>query len=246
MKLSFLVPFRDVDGTRTRAKDWILARWKHFYPDAEFCLAPDDGVDPFNKSLAVNTAAKQATGDVFVILDADTWIDLSWMEKGLQQLGRYPWVIPARKSYRLTQEASEAILRLPASGEMPRLVNRRTVVEQTGPVVGFIHIVPRQGFEMIAGMDERYRGWGGEDSSFVRALDVVWGRHIQLPGSVISLWHARPRGAGGRIWEGQTADHYIHRSELAKRYSLARTKAQMLALMQEKQDHANPEVVTAA
>lgn len=231
MKLSFLVPFRDADGTRTRAKEWILARWAHFYPDAEFCIAPDDGVDPFNKSLAVNKAAEQAAGDVFVILDADTWLEPKWFESGLSMLKRYPWVIPARKSFRLTRQATEEILALPPDGEMPRLANRRSVVEQSGPVVGFIHIVPRAGFESVYGMDPRYRGWGGEDSSFVRALDVVWGRHIQLPGAVRSLWHARPRGAGGRIWEGQTAEHYAARVELARRYSMARSKPKMLELL---------------
>lgn len=232
MKLSFIIPYRDADGTRERAKDWIVARWQHFYPDAEFCIAPDDGVDPFNKSMAVNTAAKQATGDVFVILDADTWIDNEWMDKAFHQLGRrnYRWVIPARKSYRLTRSASDEILALDPAAELPRLINKRTMVEQSGSVVGFCHIVPREGFEMVGGMDERFRGWGGEDSCFVRALDVVYGPHTQLPGVVVSLWHSRPR-AKGRYWVGQTAEHHAIRHELGIAYTKARTRDKMLALL---------------
>lgn len=232
MKLSFLVPFRDADGTRTQSKDWILARWQHFHPDAEFIVAPDDGVDPFNKSMAVNAAARQATGDVFVILDADSWINERAFLEAVLKLNRYPWVIPAHRSFRLTKVFSEQLLSLPPdTEELPKLVNRRSNVEQSGLVAGFCHIVPRKGFEMVGGMDERFRGWGGEDTCFTRALDVVWGRHIKMPGVVMSLWHDRPRGVGGRTWQGQTAEHYAYRQELGKRYGEARTKGKMLELL---------------
>lgn len=233
MKLSFLIPFRDADGTRTRAKDWIVARWRHFYPEAEFILEPDDGVDPFCKSMAVNRAAAKATGDVYVILDADSWIEPQWMDLAFEKFAhRVPWVIPIRRSYRLTQQGTEPFLSSDPTGPLPKLVNRRIIVEQSGPVAGFCHIVPRQGFEAVGGMDERFRGWGGEDTCFTRALDVVWGRHMQLPGTVVSMWHARPRGVGGRTWEGQTADHYAIRQELGRRYgAVGRSKAAMLALL---------------
>jgi hypothetical protein len=234
MRLSILVPFRDADGTRTRAKDWIVARWQHFYPEAEFILAPDDGVDPFNKSMAVNAAAKKATGDTFVILDADSWIPIDTMALAFRrlELAGNRWVVPARRSFRLTQGYSEQLLALdPTTEKLPPLINSRATVEQAGGVVGFCHIVPREAFEAVGGMDERFRGWGGEDSCFVKALDVVWGQHIKVQGTVMSLWHARPRGVGGRIWEGQTKDHYEARSALGRRYTKVRSKAQMLEVL---------------
>jgi hypothetical protein len=234
MKLSFLIPFRDADGTRTRAKDWILARWQHFYPDAEFCIASDDGIDPFNKSMAVNAAAKQASGDTFVILDADSWIPMDTMAMAFRrlELAGNRWVVPARRSFRLTQGYSDQILALdPTTEKLPPLINSRATVEQAGGVVGFCHIVPREGFESVGGMDERFRGWGGEDSCFVKALDVVWGQHIKVQGTVMSLWHARPRGVGGRIWDGQTAEHYAARSALGRRYTKVRSRAEMLEVL---------------
>jgi hypothetical protein len=155
------------------------------------------------------------------------------MERAFEKLKRnVPWVIPVRHSFRLTKEGTEPFLSSDPTEELPRLVNRRSVVEQSGPVAGFCHIVPRQGFESVGGMDERFRGWGGEDTCFTRALDVVWGRHLQMPGVVVSMWHARPRGVGGRTWEGQTADHYAIRQELGRRYgAVGRSKAAMLALL---------------
>lgn len=230
MKLSILIPFRDADGTRTPAKDWILARWQHFWPDAEFVVAPDDGVDPFCKSMAVNAAARQATGDTFVILDADSWIEPVWMRKAFEQLVHHPWVIPARRSFRLTRPFSDTILAMDPTAAFPPVVNRHTLVEQAGLVVGFCHVVPRRAFEAVGGMDERFRGWGGEDTCFVRALDVVVGRHKQMSATVYSLWHARPR-VGGRIWEGQTEEHAAARAALGHRYNKARTREAMLNLL---------------
>lgn len=233
-KVSFLIPFRDADGTRTPGHEWMLKRWQHHYPNAEFIVEADDGVDPFNKSLAVNNAAKKATGDVFVILDADTWVEGPAMAHAIDLAGNggAHWVIPARKSLRLTREFSETILASDPTGSLT-VVNKRAHVEQQGWVVGFCHVVPRRAFEAVGGMDVRYRGWGGEDTSFVRALDVVVGKHRQLTGTVISLWHARPAYPDGRRWVGQGNEHFDARRDLASRYSKARSRDAMLALLHE-------------
>lgn len=234
--LSFLIPFRDADGSRTPAKDWIIARWRHFYPDAEFIFGTDDGTDPFNKSAAVNEAARHATGDLFVILDADTWVEPESMRKAIDLIhsGTAPWVIPARRSFRLTRGFSNSLLAMDPTGSIPEVVRRRSIVEVAGWVVGFCHVLPRAAFEKVGGMDERFRGWGGEDSCFVKSLDVVVGRHMNLSGALISLWHERPRADRHRIWRGQTREHDALRTELASRYARARTRDQMLALVQER------------
>lgn len=223
MKLSFLVPFRDADGTRTPAKEWIVARWRHFYPDAEILEAPDDGVDPFNKSMAVNSAAREATGDIFAILDADTWVEPRWISQALDLIvsKKRTWVIPARKSFRLTKSFSDQIMALEPSAPLPQLINRHSHVEQSAWVAGFLHILPREAFEMVGGMDERFRGWGGEDTSFTRAVDAVYGRHQQLPGVVVSLWHPRPRANARRYWLGQGTEHDEVRLALGRRYTAA-------------------------
>ena len=219
MKLSILVPFRDADQTRTPAKNWILRRWAHFYPEAEIIEAPDDGIDPFNKSMAVNKAASLATGDVYAILDADTWIDPQHMERGLSLIERgvVPWVVPARRSLRLRKDVSQRIMALDPRGDLPAI--RAIDAEQSGPVVGFLWLVNRKGFDAIGGMDERIRGWGGEDTMFTWAMDRVVGPHRKLSGTVMSLWHARPRDSKRhRIWVGQ--DRSLERCQGAARQAL--------------------------
>lgn len=231
MKLSILVPFRDADGTRTKAKHWILRRWAHFWPDAEIVVASDDGVDPFNKCIAVNKAAAQATGDMFAILDADTWIDPKFMHSAFERIAKgIPWVIPASRSMRLKKEASEMLMKLDPTGDLPLIQPRLS--EQTGPVVGFLWVMPRAAFEAVGGMDERIRGWGGEDTSFTRAMDVVVGPHRKLNGTVVCLWHERPRqGKLGRIWLGQDRTQEQDKAVLMHAYAAARSKTAMLEVL---------------
>ena len=62
--LSLIIPFRDDDGSRTAVKEWIVARWSHFLPDAEILVQSDDGGTPFSKTLAVNRAFERSSGAV--------------------------------------------------------------------------------------------------------------------------------------------------------------------------------------
>ena len=174
-----------------------MARWAHFYPEAEIVEAPDDGLDPFNKSMAVNAAAAKASGDILAILDADSWVDENHVRRALTMIeeGVAPWVIPCRTAWRLRPEISQTIMALPPGAKWPLM--RPMDAEQRGPVCGFLHLVTHKGFDMVGGYDERIRGWGGEDTAFTRAMDLVVGRHRKLNGMVYSLWHDRPRDANG-------------------------------------------------
>jgi len=211
--ISFLIPFRDSDGTRTAGHQWLLKRWKHTYPEAEFCIAADDGIEPFNKSLAVNNAAAMASGDMFVVLDADTWVapkpgydggTRQWMDGAFQRIADgIPWVIPVHQNHRLKQIPSQKIMAGDPTAPIPPI--HSSMIETRGPVVGFCHIMPRQAFEAVGGYDERIRGWGGEDTSFTWAMDIVNGKHRKLHGIAVCLWHDRPRDDHkARIWIGQS------------------------------------------
>lgn len=225
--LSFLVPWRDDDGTRTPVKEWVLARWRAFYPDAEIIEATDDGQVPFSKSMAVNAAAAQASGDVLGILDADTWVDPSYVAKALAMIasGRAKWVMPVRQAYRLTERFTRRLLASDPASELPRVhyLGGQQVEVVTG-AVGFLHLLPRAAFDAVHGMDPRFRGWGGEDSCFIGAVDTLWGRHTRLEGTAYHLWHPRPRVGGKRVWPGQVERNSV----LMRRYHAAKGSPQLM------------------
>lgn len=229
-KLSLLVPFRD-DGTRGRVADWVLSRWRQRLPGVEIIVASDDGNDPFCKSMAINRAAAQATGDVFGILDADVWLRARVVVAAVDLVarGRAPWVIPANRTYRLTKDFTERLLAMDPAANLPPVLP--TDREREGTVVGGLVIFPRAAYIKVGGMDERFRGWGEEDCTWVRVLDTLWGRHRVLAQPLLHLWHPRAWSVDREpIWIGQTQRNF----DVSRAYRAARGNcAAMTALCAE-------------
>jgi len=225
--LSLLVPFRD-DGTRGRVADWLLHRWAQRLPEAQVIVAEDDGRDPFCKAMAVNRAAAQAAGDVLGILDADCWIRATHTRKAVNLIvsGKAPWVIPANRCYRLTREFTERLLAMDPGENIPPVF--RDGREREGTVVAGLVLFPRAAWDLVGGMDERFRGWGSEDVSWLAILDTLWGRHVQLTHPLLHLWHPRARSDDRLpIWVGQTKRN----SDLSRTYRRARGNPRAMAAL---------------
>jgi hypothetical protein len=90
-----------------------------------------------------------------------------------------------------------------------------------------IQIMPREAFEDMGGWDCRFRGWGGEDHSAMRAMDTLYCRHKTTPNQVLHLWHPMISKSGtapwvdwiDRLWENQPIAG--NNGALATRYSNA-------------------------
>ena len=52
-----------------------------------------------------------------------------------------------------------------------------------------ITILPREALDTLGCFDERFKGWGGEDIAFLRALDTLFGKHKTIDDDVMHLWH---------------------------------------------------------
>jgi len=131
----------------------------------------------------VNDAARKAKDwDVAFIADCDTIPD----HEGI--LRAVAWVRstgggarPHDERYMLNQAGS--------------IVAVQRGVEALGPAHflkqwagGGLDVVTREAFDAVGGFDERYKGWGYEDSEFHVQL-VVKRRWDRLPGECWHLWH---------------------------------------------------------
>ena len=135
------------------------------------------------------------------------------------------WFMPYRTNYRLRQDATARLLRQPAHWPI------RTLAEdcEDGASHNYGHrfgamaqMMPREAFELTHGMDPRFRGWGSEDSSFLRALDTLWGLHEVIGGKVVHLWHQRAGTTPeGRRWVGQADELGRVNRRLSQRYAEA-------------------------
>jgi hypothetical protein len=206
---------------------------------------------PFSKSVAVNHAASKAKGDIFVIYDADAYLPGRVLMHCAERIrfardhGIRRWFVPYRVLYRLTEAASDRVLASdPRDPErFPSPPDPADVEDTAGSGHGhlfgaMVMVMPREAFFFIGGMDEHFRGWGGEDVSFLRALDTLWAKHRNAPGQILHLWHEKihigERVPGNqyatRAWQGQTQAQV--NGWLASQYNAATNKpSQMRALV---------------
>ena len=212
--ISLLVPFVTTDPRRQQTWDWLAKYWAHELPQADVCVGTNYEL-PFSKTSAVNHAARQAQGDIFVIMDADCYIRGSILVDCAERIrlerrrGHKLWFMPYRCFYRLSDTASKVVLESdPADPFRYPVPPARSDIEND-PLTGIkqghwfgalIQLMPREAFEHLGGMDPRFSGWGGEDVAFMRALDTLYARHMTVPTAVFHLWHKNK----GDTWTQRT------------------------------------------
>lgn len=231
-QISLLVPFRDDGEHRSRVWDWLRKFWSFHLRSVEIIQGHDSGY-PFSKSAAINEAASRARGRVFVILDADTYMDPLDIQECADRIDsavrhrKRLWFIPYTKLFRLTEEFTLDLLRdkpwngfwLPSCPQDEWLEPGRS--EDYGHKFGaMVQVMPREAFFAAGGMDPRFRGWGSEDSAMMRAVDTLYAPHELFHTNTFHMWHERPGNAKAntRKWIGQTG---ASNSRLAHRYGVA-------------------------
>jgi predicted glycosyltransferase involved in capsule biosynthesis len=218
--IALLVPFRDDAATgRLVNWQWLQRYWEESLPDAQIVVGTDYGGNPFSKTCAVNDAFRNSdpTCDIIVMIDADCYIApevILQCAADIREARLYDerkWFVPYQNLYRLTQEGTshlttadqddvEHFLRPPTDDDVSSASS-----SPTGHRYGaLIQIFPREAFEMIGGMDPRFRSWGGEDITNVRVLDTLYCIHETTNNAVFTLYHTAYGDVYLRRWAGQS------------------------------------------
>jgi len=215
-----LVPRREDHGHRDRLWAVCRARWERLLPDVPIVEGHhDDG--PWNRARALNRAAREAGAwDLAIVIDADVMLPLAQVREAIDaaaRTGRVTWAHTGWREW--TREATEGVLRDPSSVMGPSLpaldVRKETPISWSCCMV-----VPRAVWDALGGFDERFEGWGGEDTAFAAAVQGLhgWGR---VDGVVTNLWHD-PSGRQPRTRE------YVANMRLRDRYAYALRRDQRL------------------
>ena len=186
-EVSFLIPFQFDSGPREASFHWIKRYTENMFPGAEICIGESSTI-PFNKSKAVNNAAKRATRDILVLLDADIFCDPDIIRQSIALLEKSTWVIPYKRILKVSQEDTSLVLQSKASWPIHFGLTRSEYIEAPA-YVGALNIIPRKCFEMVGGFDERFVGWGREDDVFSFAVDTLCGHYLRLEAEIYHLWH---------------------------------------------------------
>lgn len=242
--ITVIIPFRKSEKFPRQKQNfkWIKKYIKCHLPWAQVVVGKDRRFDlPFSKSAAINEGANRASGDVFVILDADGYISIDsilYCAKRIRharERGKRLWYVPYRQFYRLTDRASQRVIKSQPCYpyRFPTPPHPGDIQNSSGSGHGhwfgaLVQILPREAFDACGGWDERFRGWGGEDHSAMRATDTLYWPHKTLPGQVLHLWHPMLGHTAGmdnwvewsdRLWDNQGTPGL--NNHLATRYSRA-------------------------
>lgn len=192
--VSVLVPYRPDDGYRDQA-------WQHVVRPAWEALGvelivknPGPGMSPaeFNHPKAINAAARNATREVLIVADADTYWGpedlpsrlVASLESGAQ------WAMPRRYA-QLTVTQSRSIVRGGRAQPLDRLHTGAGWVGDSVSWAGLV-CVRADDFWRVGGYDERWEFWGADDMAFGLAMDTLVGPHERVEGTCLHLWHPTP------------------------------------------------------
>ena len=233
--ISILTGFTSDDPTRTAIWAWVRGYYARTFPDAEH-VTGESHARPFNKAAAVNAAARKASGDVFLLADADVCLDPGGVREAAASMRATgaAWAFPAAEVYRLSgQQTAAALARPPAPFGAISKRDCRWHSTDLRKLAGWI-MVTRGAWEATGGMDERFsEGWGCEDACFTLALAALCGPPAVIAGyRAVHLEHdATPGPEGTYRWPGQAKDYA--NLELVNRYGAAAGNAEaMRALIQ--------------
>lgn len=215
IKFSALIAHKPSDFYRIKNLAIAKKRWQEKMPDVELVIVINND-DPFNKAKALNQAAKQATGDYFILADADIMFGTTLIDRLAVLAPEHHWIIPWKTCYELSEEYSarfyaDETFVLPKKitikdlDQQTAIINHRSIVNRyvnTYEADGaYINVISREAFELVNGLDERFRGWGCEDLALAAALNTLVGQAYRMDERIFHLYHDRRAGAANPYYD---------------------------------------------
>lgn len=202
--ISIIIPFQENQldkGYRERNFKYVVNQYQRYYPDAQIVQGEDfSGYESFCRSHAINDGVKGSSGDILIISDADILFYKRTMDKAIQALQKCPFIIPFGRvvdlsrsfSDRLTKQNPTYTLRELREGAASIRDIRVGVSHWGDKSAGGVQVITRDLFNKVGGYDERFKGWGWEDTVFCWKIRKELGDYdILSTECVYHLWHPR-------------------------------------------------------
>jgi predicted glycosyltransferase involved in capsule biosynthesis len=231
-RFSIIIPWRTDSGPREELMRRVVNRWTFMFGTSVDVWLCDSGAEEFNRSASRNAGAERAHGDVLVFADADTFIPFKHqLITAIDIVSRRGgWAHPFTWYHALKEEPTEALKAKLDSAEgrdipIPTNIPTEFCMKSWAGIL----VIGRSNFEAVGGYDERFQGWGYEDTAFKVACDTLIGAAVRVQGDVYHLWHPAPIS---ETWDQPWA---AQNNRILDRYnSLAGNKEAMHALILER------------
>lgn len=196
MSLDVLVPFRGTTEHRLRLHRYTQALWSDLaWPrgDVRIYVASDGLVGPdFSVAAAVNRAYLAGSGENVIVFGSGHIPPTNdQLDVILSQLRVAMWVACFSSLRILSKQTTESLL----GGEEidPRTAKPERTV---GHCMGIL-AMRREAFREVGGWDERFVGWGYEDTAFRDLLTRRYGATTPPKAALTTLWH--PLASRGNV-----------------------------------------------
>jgi len=184
IKIGIVIPWRE-SASRLPAFNKLINWYKKNMPNAEIFLSDRPG-DAWSMSGSRNDGvnlAKNAGCDIIILSDADTFPQLDSVKKAIKAaLVDNKIHIPYQETHFLYSKESERFLNHDKLYYYHALIS---FTECSG-----INIFTPLAWELIGGGDEKFNGWGYEDTAMNYAHNIIHGSYyISHVGKTIKTWH---------------------------------------------------------
>lgn len=187
MNVQVVIPHgRDDSAGRRRVREHVVAHYLREHPGWDVVQAPCPTA-AWSKGRAANPHLLESAADVVVLADADSWTDPRMLGKAVAALaaGTSRWAMPQTIVKRITHADTARIL----NGEQ---LTRPGVERQARALPGGGIVAATPGtWQTVNGVDPRFAGWGGEDSTLGTVLRALCGQPWTppMPTTLWHLWH---------------------------------------------------------
>lgn len=205
MSVAILVPRREGFADRDLIWSILRRRWSTYLPDWPIVEGHHE-IGPFNRSAAVNEAARLAGDwDVALVIDSDVLIDpdaCRWAVEEARSTGNL--VVPFQYRRNVSPSGTRRILDGYDGSWSPFVV--RTYEDQHSSVIAF----SRKLYDDVGGFDEAFQGWGLEDTAWAIACEAVTGAKLVRRWGA-ECWHLHHATSPGEKHGSPT-----HRANMAR------------------------------
>lgn len=190
-KLTIAFPFRAGCEFREKSFPFVMQAYQDIVPYADF-ITVDSGDTPFNRAATRNRCVQRAESGVVVIADADILPDAAALLESITAARDEGGLHLGYDYYRALMK--ESTQRFYYDRTNPSRHDKRDpsllpmAFDSTTSTCGIVVMRCDQWF-LAGGMDERFTGWGFEDTAFAIAVETMIGPLTNHHGTVNHLWH---------------------------------------------------------
>lgn len=182
MKVKVVIPYRE-NASRIAGFNWLLGYYKHRLGNDAICVSPSPP-GPFNRSAAINAGVRQFPNCKIVISDADCFVCNHGLNRAIAEVTDNEMLIPHDRFVPSTRSQKNRLLK--KDPKEPVRANWWKNRRQKRCAQSGVWVVTHD-FYMAGVMDERFVGWGCEDTEFLHRRPSK-----RFAGPLYHIWHARP------------------------------------------------------